>query len=164
VAYFGFRDRIASGTFYSSGVAAATTKWYRLTVTLDDASQSASMEVTNLTDGGIVVDLNGAAAGTAFSNAWPANVWISPTNFSGTIGRASTTLLIDNLAVLQWAVSPPPVSLLATVNGSNLQLTWPMGTLLEATNVAGPWTTNPASSPYFAALMGPAKFYRVLVQ
>jgi hypothetical protein len=84
--------------------------------------------------------------------------------FAGTIGRASGTLLIDNLAVLQWAGAPPPISLQAGWNGSTLQLIWPVGTLLEATNLAGPWTTNPATSPYALGISGLQKYFRLLIQ
>src|SRR5207244_234661 len=99
---------------------------YRITVTLDDPTRSASMEVTNLTDGGIAVDLNGASAGTAFSHSWPTNLWVSPANFSGTIGRASTTLLVDNIATLQWAGAPPPIALQASRSGFDFKLSWPV--------------------------------------
>jgi len=48
--------------------------------------------------------------------------------------------------------------------GANIQLTWPQGTLLEATNVIGPYTTNNATSPYLFALTGPMKYFRVKIQ
>jgi hypothetical protein len=46
--------------------------------------------------------------------------------------------------------------------GANVVLTWPVGSLLEATNVAGPWTANNSTSPYTNAPTGPKKFYRVV--
>jgi hypothetical protein len=62
------------------------------------------------------------------------------------------------------AVLPPPnVILTIEPAGSNVQLTWPQGLLLEAPNVTGPWTTNNAASPYTFAPSGDRKFYRVLV-
>jgi hypothetical protein len=164
ISYFGFRDQIAAGTIYSSGVAANTADWYRITVTLDDATRTASMEVTNLTTGGIAVDLNGASGGTAFSHTWPANLWVSPTNFVGAIGRASATLLIDNIADIEWAVVPPPITLQSVFDGLNLQLSWPIGTLLEATNLAGPWFTNAVVSPFSVTNSAPQKFYRLRIQ
>src|SRR5262249_4592521 len=48
--------------------------------------------------------------------------------------------------------------------GPNVVLSWPQGTLLEATNVTGPWTTNPATSPYTNAPTSARKFYRVQLQ
>lgn len=162
VSYFGFRDLIAGGTTYSSGVAAGTTDWYRVTVTLDDATRMATMEVTNLTAGG-VVDLNGATAGTAFARTWTAGAWVSPTNFVGTLARASGTLLLDNIVVLPPAVSPPVVLQIGYL-GTNLQLNWSAGMLLEATSLLGPWTTNfSATSPFTVIPTEPQKFFRVLL-
>jgi len=43
-------------------------------------------------------------------------------------------------------------------------LTWSSGTLLEATNLLGPWTTNSAAvSPYMTPKTNEAEFYKVLV-
>lgn len=48
--------------------------------------------------------------------------------------------------------------------GNNLTLKWPQGVLLQATNLAGPWTTNNATSPYNVSPSGAQMFYRILVQ
>jgi beta-galactosidase len=49
--------------------------------------------------------------------------------------------------------------------GANVQLIWSMGTLLEATNVTGPWTTNSAAaSHYTVPATAPHKFYRLQLQ
>jgi hypothetical protein len=53
---------------------------------------------------------------------------------------------------------------LQPVADGNLQLTWPMGTLQEASNLTGPWATNTNASPYTFAPAGPQKFFRVKVQ
>jgi hypothetical protein len=45
-------------------------------------------------------------------------------------------------------------------SGSNLQVNWDYGTLLEATNLAGPWTTNAATPPYVFSPTNPALFFR----
>jgi hypothetical protein len=59
----------------------------------------------------------------------------------------------------------PPVSISLTKNGNNLQIAWPQGVLLEATNVTGPWITNPAAtSPFTSSPTLPQQFYRVRVQ
>jgi len=51
-------------------------------------------------------------------------------------------------------------------NGSQLRLTWANGTLLESTNLLGPWITNNASSPYTftPTAATPQKFFKVRVQ
>jgi hypothetical protein len=45
-----------------------------------------------------------------------------------------------------------------------LKLQWSPGTLLEATNLTGPWVTNTAQSPYLVTPTGAQKFFRVKVQ
>jgi hypothetical protein len=49
-------------------------------------------------------------------------------------------------------------------SGTNLKLTWASGTLLQATNLLGPWTTNSAPSPYTVTPSAPQMFYKVLAQ
>jgi hypothetical protein len=82
--------------------------------------------------------------------------------------------MIDEVAVFNYAFTPQQVldlynaSISVTLSiqrlGTNLQLTWPMGTLLQADDVTGLWTTNNAPSPYTFAPTGTRKFYRVQVQ
>ncbi|HEY9508389.1 MAG TPA: DUF5005 domain-containing protein [Verrucomicrobiae bacterium] len=45
--------------------------------------------------------------------------------------------------------------------GKNIVLTWNYGTLLESTNMAGPWTTNNAVSPFTVQPNRPQMFYRL---
>ena len=47
--------------------------------------------------------------------------------------------------------------------GTNSVLNWVAGTLLESTNLAGPWVTNPAVSPYTVSPTNTQKFYRLLL-
>jgi hypothetical protein len=161
VSYFSFRDTIAGGTAYSSGVAANPTDWYRITVTLEDATRTATMEVTNLTAGGAAVDLNGTTAGTAFSRTWSAAQWVATTNFVGSVARASTTLRLDNIVVIEPA-QPPRVRWGGASGAGNLELVWERGTLQEATNVFGPWMPSLATtSPATITPLEPQKFFRV---
>jgi len=81
---------------------------------------------------------------------------------------------VDEVAVFNYAFTPAEVlslynaasSVTLTIDkvGSNLRLAWPQGTLLEATNVIGPWTTNVNVSPYTFAPAEAKKFFRVKVQ
>jgi len=48
--------------------------------------------------------------------------------------------------------------------GGLLQLQWAQGTLLEATNLSGPWVTNTAAPPYYLAPAGGQKYYRIRFQ
>jgi hypothetical protein len=61
---------------------------------------------------------------------------------------------------------PEPINITFSRSGSSLQLTWPYGTLLQATNVTGPWTVNGNALPpsYTVTPTGPQMFYRVQVQ
>lgn len=78
---------------------------------------------------------------------------------------------IDEVAVFNRALSPAEilqatgsaVSLNIVPVGSQLQISWPFGTLLEATSLTEPWTTNSATSPYLVTPVGGAKFYRVQI-
>jgi len=63
-----------------------------------------------------------------------------------------------------YAGVPPAVTLSLAQSGKKIVLTWPQGTLLQATNLTGPWVTNSAASPYTNTATGAAMFYRVLVQ
>jgi hypothetical protein len=47
--------------------------------------------------------------------------------------------------------------------GPNPVLNWGTGTLVEATNLSGPWVTNPAVSPYTVEPTNTQQFYRLLL-
>jgi hypothetical protein len=49
------------------------------------------------------------------------------------------------------------------VSGGQVQVTWPLGTLLEAPAVTGPWTTNNATSPYTFTPTGTQKYFRAII-
>jgi hypothetical protein len=57
----------------------------------------------------------------------------------------------------------PPTGVTITIGkgtGGNVVLAWPAGSLVEATNIAGPWTTNStATSPYTVAPSGTQMFF-----
>jgi regulation of enolase protein 1 (concanavalin A-like superfamily) len=61
-------------------------------------------------------------------------------------------------------VTPPSVTISIQKVGSSVQLSWPQGTLLESTNVLGPWSTNGAASPLLINNPDGNKFFKVLVQ
>lgn len=79
--------------------------------------------------------------------------------FNGTLTAAQLQQLYANgsqLAAIQLGCQK---------TGGNLSLTWPQGTLLQATNLAGPWSRasgNP--SPLTVLPTNSAGFFRVLVQ
>lgn len=68
----------------------------------------------------------------------------------------------DNLDVGVLGTAASTASLLGVQRaGAVIQLTWPVGTLLEADQLTGPWTTNAASSPFVITPAAPRKFYRL---
>jgi hypothetical protein len=78
---------------------------------------------------------------------------------------------IANTAVFTYALTPAEVeglysgqvNLTITHTGSNVTLTWPNGTLLEAPTVSGPWTTNSAAvSPYTVTATSGDQFFKVI--
>jgi hypothetical protein len=60
--------------------------------------------------------------------------------------------------------SPNKVTAGISISGGNVTITWPVGTLLQAPTVLGPWTTNSAAvSPYTVPADGGTEFYRIQV-
>jgi hypothetical protein len=57
-----------------------------------------------------------------------------------------------------------PVYLNAKNSGDSVILSWPLGTLLEASTLAGPWITNHAAAPCTNSLVPGGRFYRVQVR
>jgi hypothetical protein len=105
----------------------------------------------------------------------PAYIGTDPTYLSG---KLNFNGLIDEVAIFKKALQQSelqaiydaalgvvaPVSIGAAREGGNIRLTWPLGSLLEAPTLNGPWSTNSAaSSPYVTPATGSAKFYKVLV-
>ncbi|HEY3915199.1 MAG TPA: immunoglobulin domain-containing protein, partial [Verrucomicrobiae bacterium] len=90
-------------------------------------------------------------------------------NFTGMIDNVAVfnqTMTADQLGTLYSAAlgvyNPPPPQI--STAGSNIVLTWPIGTLLQSTSLLGPWTTNSsAGSPYTVAPTGISMFYKVVV-
>jgi hypothetical protein len=89
-------------------------------------------------------------------------------NFAGSIDEVVVFTRSLSLAEMQTlysiGVNGQPVSISIQRSGANVTLTWPRGTLLEADQVTGPWSTNNASSPYTLSPAGSGKFYRVQVK
>jgi hypothetical protein len=69
-----------------------------------------------------------------------------------------------NSALVSWSTPPSFVGTPAITtgpNGKQLVLTWSIGSLLQATNVAGPWTPTGATSPYTNFLTDQHQFFKV---
>jgi len=62
------------------------------------------------------------------------------------------------------SINAGPISISIVKTPGGVQVTWPQGTLLEASSVTGPWTTNLATSPLVIPNPTGTKFYRVQMQ
>ncbi len=109
-----------------------------------------------------------------FGNNWQIG---SDNNSGGNDGSRNFVGQIDEVAVFTYCLTPAQLQQLYTVGtkgpqvtltiqriGTDVKLTWPQGTLMEADSVTGPWTTNTATSPYTNTPGGAQKFYRLIVQ
>jgi endoglucanase len=71
-------------------------------------------------------------------------------------GSAASQTQIRSIAGLT-----PPSLTNHVVSGNQMVLTWSWGTLLQATNLLGPWTPVPAASPYTNSPIAPQQFFRI---
>lgn len=88
------------------------------------------------------------------------------TNSSGNYACAVTNYAGGGLSSTGALTVLPLPSLSLSTSNNQLVLTWPgSGSLLESSNVTGPWTTNQtALSPYPITPSFPARFFRLQVQ
>jgi len=90
--------------------------------------------------------------------------------FPGSIADVSvylSALTSSQLATMYDAalgIAPPVTLSIAPSGAGKVTLTWPQGTLLQSTSLAGPWTTNTASSPYSLPATNSQMFFRVRVK
>src|SRR6202012_5058896 len=76
--------------------------------------------------------------------------------------QALTATQIQGLYTATAVAGPQKLNI--TRAGNNIVLTWQMGTLLQATNLVGPWVTNQAAaSGYTVPATNTSQFYRLLV-
>jgi hypothetical protein len=89
--------------------------------------------------------------------------------FPGSISDVSvylSTLSSNQIVSLYNAgleIAPSVTLTISPVTAGNVTLTWSQGTLLQATNLAGPWTTNASASPATIAATNSLMFFKVLV-
>jgi hypothetical protein len=85
-----------------------------------------------------------------------------PTNFPGswTQQSGSSFSATNATATITIPFSGTP-GLSESFTGSNFQLVYSNGVLLQATNILGPWVTNPAVSPVTIVRTNPVMFFQV---
>jgi hypothetical protein len=74
------------------------------------------------------------------------------------------TYTLPPLSVVTFVGQAVPLLISIQQATTNVVLSWLQGTLLSATNLTGPWTTNSATSPYTNPAISPHQFYRLLVR
>ena len=120
----------------------------------------------NVTVNGVVIaSFNpgpGAASYSDYAATFTATAPTQTVAFVGTdLAGGDKTVFIDNVCIITpYPLAPPSLNLQQA--GGNLVLNWSSGMLLQATNLAGPWTTNTqAASPFTLAPIAPQMFYRL---
>ena len=117
----------------------------------NDTFQTVTVAGTPLPPGTFTFAELSAAFPAVFPATWTQTTWSSVNTGSGSITVLS-------------GPAPPQVTLEYQFSGSSLQLSWSQGMLLQATNVAGPYTPvpgNPTSS-YTVTPTEPQMFFRLL--
>jgi hypothetical protein len=76
------------------------------------------------------------------------------------MGQAGGGGYISSVVVRTLAGPPSPT---IQKSGSNLQVNWMLGTLLQATNLTGPWLTNTGMSPLTISPTAPRLFFQTRV-
>jgi hypothetical protein len=162
----GFTLRGTAGADDPNGsIAVDTNSWHHYAATWDGFTGVRRFYV----DGRLALDLTGDTGLMALASGFRLMLGARESNVPGTPEAIFTGTLYDvriyNYALSQAEVGTiggvPPVPLTFQSFGDNqLVFTWPYGTLVESTNVLGPWTTVTATSPYTNDLTGAQKFFR----
>jgi Alpha galactosidase A/Concanavalin A-like lectin/glucanases superfamily/Alpha galactosidase C-terminal beta sandwich domain/Alpha-galactosidase, CBM13 domain len=154
---------------WSSGVQPPANQWSFVAVVVQPSSTTVYL-----------INTNGLQSATNFlsqlTQAFAGNGTIGTDTYSSAARVFSG--VIDEVAVFNYALTPsqieqlyenghelPQVQIGFQKSGEDLNLSWPQGTLLRATNIAGPWfaITNTAP-PFVVTPTNLAEFFRVLLR
>jgi Concanavalin A-like lectin/glucanases superfamily len=148
----------------------AGTKWHMLVYTFTGITNVSGNALLYVDGVGKATNTVGAPAGDSL------DVWIGGAPdygtarlFPGSIAQVAVfsqaLSAAQVLALYNAGTTALPVMLNFTPTGSggSLYLTWSEGTLLQSTNVAGPWTTDNSTSPYIVAPTNSQMFFKVRV-
>jgi hypothetical protein len=108
---------------------------------------------------GVAWHIGDDAQGSAGSRTFPGSI----ADVSVYLSSLSSNQLMS-LYSTGVGVAPTVTISTARAGAGNLTLTWSQGTLLESTNVAGPWTTVSGTSPYSVDETNASMFFKVKVQ
>jgi hypothetical protein len=164
----GFTLRGTAGADDPAGsVAVDTTSWHHYAATWDSITGIRRFYV----DGRLSTELTGDTGIVGSASGFYLSLGARDSGTAGVPEAYFVGALYDvriyNYAATQSEIGTigrvPPVPLTGLrTSGNQLVLTWPYGTLVEATNIVGaPWTTVTTVSPYTNDLTGDRKFFRV---
>ena len=108
---------------------------------------------------------------TPYTLPTPSHLMIGARDAGGNSFGAYFTGLIYDVRIYNYPLAQSniiidgnvPAPFTSAVVAGQLQITFPVGTLLEATNLMGPWTTNSTVSPATIDFTGPQRFFRVKI-
>lgn len=116
-------------------------------------------------NGAVIASFNPGNKATSYVNytaSFTATAATQTVAFVGTdLAGGDNTVFIDSVRITTSPIQPTIINI--QQSGGNLVLDW-SGVLLQATNVAGPWTTNNATPPYTIPLDQPQMFYKQQLQ
>jgi hypothetical protein len=78
------------------------------------------------------------------------------------VGNVQIASLIPGASTVVGGTGVTSVPINIALSAGSLTLTWSQGTLLQATNIAGPWSTNAAGSPYQVAPTNSQMYFKLL--
>jgi hypothetical protein len=109
---------------------------------------------------GIAWHIGDDAQGSGGARTFPGSI-ADVTVYLSALSNSQITSLYN--AAVQATTTPVDISIVSAGHGS-ATLSWPQGTLLQSTNIAGPWITNSATSPYTVPETNSIMFFKVRVQ
>lgn len=104
------------GTEFDSGVAPSPGTWYQVLLSYDDPTSTVTMDVVDLTNGGVVVDLDPGGAGTSFTHTFTSEYGEPVSGADGTAIRTSGNYTIDNV----YSVPEPSIAALGILGLAGL--------------------------------------------
>jgi hypothetical protein len=144
-------------------------------LTYDNTTTTAALYLNGVRVGvNTSINITPADLGNTYNNYLGLDEWDDPL-FQGSIDElrvyngplTPADVANNHIAGPNTLVSPGSASKLTlgvTRSGSNIVLSWTLGTLLQAPSVLGPWTTNSvAVSPLTVAATRAAQFYRIVL-
>lgn len=158
-----------NGTVHDSGLVLPTNQWALAAMTVDPTNigvylqTGAGLESTNFSGTFASQDFTGVSyigwdtAGGANGRRWSGDL--------AEVMLSDQALMPVGVNALYLGV-PASATLTISSSARNVVVTWPGGTLLQSTNVLGPWTpvSGATNGVYSTAASGTAMFYKVQLQ